>query len=159
MIESIDYSGRRYCENFSSSNLEESDRNSDPSAAASPRSSAAERRAWLRSESLSGNERRSAVSGVPGAQDDRRTSDSIDLLVHQPLKHAVSPTVLFLFQSSLGARERVSNNYQRCCCCCWGSCYYQIFKVLKLFRSQPIVIKLRLLIGDNIPDFHTVSDF
>jgi len=25
--------------------------------------------------------------------------------------------------------------------------------------SQPILIKLRLLIGDNIPDFHIVSDF
>jgi len=27
------------------------------------------------------------------------------------------------------------------------------------FISQPIVIKLRLYIGDTIPDFRTVSDF
>jgi len=32
-------------------------------------------------------------------------------------------------------------------------------KFENFFSSQPIVIKLRLLIGDNIPDFCTVLDF
>jgi len=57
----------------------------------------------------------------------------------------------------------VPNDYQRCSCCCWGSCCYEIFGVLKRFRnvsvSQPIVVKLRLLTGDNIHDYRTVSDF
>jgi len=34
------------------------------------------------------------------------------------------------------------------------------FQIPKTFSvSQPIIIKLRLLIGDNIPNFRTVSDF
>jgi len=38
-------------------------------------------------------------------------------------------------------------------------CIYQIFSVLKLSVCQPIVIKLRLLTGDSIPDFYAMSDF
>jgi len=49
-------------------------------------------------------------------------------------------------------RERVPSSYERCCC-------YQIFNSLKLFTSQPIVIKLRTQIGDNILHNRTVSDF
>jgi len=57
-------------------------------------------------------------------------------------------------------QERVPNSYQRCChyCSCWASCSYQIFKVLKLSLPQPIVIELRLLIGDSISDFCIVLD-
>jgi len=36
---------------------------------------------------------------------------------------------------------------------------YQIFKLLTLYLSQPIVIKLQLLTGDNIPDFCIVLHF
>jgi len=35
----------------------------------------------------------------------------------------------------LGPQERVPNGHERCCCCsCWGSCCFQTFKLLKLFR-------------------------
>jgi len=61
-------------------------------------------------------------------------------------------------------QERVPNGYERCSVVVmfllgWGSCCYQIFKFLKLLRFLIDPIKLRLLIGDNIPDFRTLSDF
>jgi len=40
-------------------------------------------------------------------------------------------TIFFIFWTW----DRCPNSYQHCCSCsCWGSCCYQIFKVLKLFR-------------------------
>ena len=55
--------------------------------------------------------------------------------------------------------KRVRKRYHHCSCSCSGSCSYQIFKVLRLFLSVPIVIKLRVQIGDNILHSHTVADF
>jgi len=46
---------------------------------------------------------------------------------------------------------------QRCSCSC--GCCYKIFKVLKLFISQPIVIKLRIETEDNILHNCAVSDY
>jgi len=56
---------------------------------------------------------------------------------------------------------RVPNHYQRRSCsgACSRGCCYQIFKVPKLFHSQPIVIKLSTHIDDNIIHNRTVSDF
>ena len=54
------------------------------------------------------------------------------------------------------ARKLAPKRYQRCCF--WGCCY-QIFKVLKLFHSQPMVVTLRKQIGDNSIHNRTVSDF
>ena len=49
-------------------------------------------------------------------------------------------TICSMKQFIICIRERVPNGFERyCCCCCsaaccWCSCFYQIFKVLKLFR-------------------------
>jgi len=40
-----------------------------------------------------------------------------------------------------------------------GVVVIRFLKYQNFFISQPIVIKFRLLIGDNIPDFRIVSDF
>jgi len=56
------------------------------------------------------------------------------------------------------SQERVPNGYEYYCCWGVGSCY-QIFKPKNSSVSQPIVIKLWLLIGDSIRYFCTVLDF
>ena len=72
--------------------------------------------------------------------------------LHFLAKHDATSTAFW-------TQERVPNSYEHCSCTC---CCYQIFNVeptKTFFISQPIVIKLRLQIGDNIVAFCTVSDF